>query len=369
LTLGVSNVGKLKELWAKSVDFVSGYGGGQDGSPIEAGGQVFVGTLNHHLEAFNATTGKVNWLAPPGGGSTSFNGVPAYSGGLVFVMDPEGDLYAFRASNGTIAWKKPINGGGAVNGNGLTVAAGTVYVPIQQAFSAGNPGQVIAFSAATGKHLWTFSTGAATEVNSTPCVADGVVYITATSNNGTLIFAVDASNGKQKWAVHSVHTMVITSSPSWIGKDILVYLLTPAGNSTLLGLSVTNGKTVFTTALAGTAFGTPSVAYSRIYAGTSKDVYAIGEVTHKIIWTRPITSRAIGGVSVANGVAYFADQGTGTGVVEAVNAATGHPLWSHSLANGNISNSAPVIVNGSLYVTDFPNGFGNGLGYLYRFTP
>jgi outer membrane protein assembly factor BamB len=85
-------------VWAASTgDFI-------DSSPAVAGGAVYVGSYDHNLYAYNATSGAVLWAA-----STPDSVVlsPAVAGGLVYVASVNCNLYAFKAATGVQEWADP----------------------------------------------------------------------------------------------------------------------------------------------------------------------------------------------------------------------------------------------------------------------
>jgi len=92
---------------------------------------------------------------------------------------------------------------------GLDTAAirfgkGVVYV--------GVGGNVCALDASTGAKLWSYTTGG--EVNSSPAMANGVVYIGSDDNN---VNAPDASTGAKLWSYHRALRVFSTLGCEWGG--------------------------------------------------------------------------------------------------------------------------------------------------------
>jgi len=363
-TIGPANVHSLVLRWAKSVDYSSTFAtGGADGTPIEGGGSVFVGTSNHHLEAFNATTGAGEWIGPARRGNISFNGSPVYAKGVVYENDPGGGrVYAFNAKTGHVIWTSAQYGSGGVSDTGLTLVGNTLLEPLQSGLGGSAPGGVVALKASNGKKLWEL-TPAGQINNESACVVGNSVYILTGGSGGSTVTAIALGTGKKQWSAHFAGFST-TSSTSAVAGGLLLALGTNSGNGQLIKISTTSkGKKLWAVPLSGTPYGTPAVAYGDVFVGTSTKVYAFKASTHGLLWSAPDDGRAVGGISVADHVAFFAEQSnvTGSGVLVGLSTAAGHQLWSASLAND--SNSEPVVVNGSVYVTDF----GGAPGYLYRF--
>jgi outer membrane protein assembly factor BamB len=130
------------------------------------------------------------------GALTLANGVLYVAGGtssLSFV-------FALNASTGALLWNS------ATGDNVDTtpaVANGVVYVGSYN-------GNVYALNASTGTLLWSYSTG--TFVESSPAVANGVVYVG--SGVGTVngnVYALNASTGALLWSYTSGSDSVLSS--------------------------------------------------------------------------------------------------------------------------------------------------------------
>jgi outer membrane protein assembly factor BamB len=139
--------------------------------------------------------------------------------------------------------------------------------------------------------LWSYTTGGA--VQSSPSVADGVVYVNSTDNN---LYALNASTGAKLWSY-------------------------PTG---------------------GLVYDSPAVANGVVYDGLSDDnLYALNASTGAVLWSDsgygyPFTSSP----AVADGVVYFIGP-------EAVNASTGAVLWTYCICFQ--INASPTVANGVFY--------------------
>jgi outer membrane protein assembly factor BamB len=168
-----------------------------------AGGAVFIASENFQthrasLAAFKAIDGSRVWQVPLTDGNVAF--VLQAAGGVVYLIGsidgPVSHVYAYRATNGKLLWRsQALEGeGAAVIIARPTIASGSIYLGTET-------GHVYAYRAKDGKLLWRYDAGGS--VNPSPQVAEGVVYISASSGGGpsteNAIVALDASHGTEHW--------------------------------------------------------------------------------------------------------------------------------------------------------------------------
>ena len=223
--------GNVYAVNAKTGAFVWSYalGGGVPASPTVTNGTVYIATSSNTLLGLNATTGALLWSY----GIYNIPQVaPAVANGVVYET---GDgLYAINATNGALIWYDdlPLMSGPTAVAQGIVYAnwpdelateavntvtgnkrwecncttnsfalgAGTLY----GGFSSG----VYGTSASTGQGGWTFFTPNFDTVNSSPAVANGVVYFGAYDG---VIYALNATYGYELWSFQT--TYPIYTSP------------------------------------------------------------------------------------------------------------------------------------------------------------
>jgi len=147
------------------------------------------------------------------------------------------------------------------------------------------------------------------EVQSSPSVVNGVVYVGAGDGN---VYALNADNGKKIW------------------------------NCTTENFGGNTGNTVASS---------PAVVNGVVYAGSYNGfVYALKASNGAEIWSSEIGAITVSSPAVASGVLYIGSgyYGTGDDNVYAFNAATGKLLWTYD-TNGQVW-SSPIVVNGVVYV-------------------
>ena len=134
-------------------------------------GVVYIGSEDHKLYAFNATSGALlpGWPVITGG---LIESSPAVFNGLVYILSFDGKLYAFKATTGVLEPGWPVRAGISLIDDDFSspvVANGVVYVGSLN-------GNLYAFNALTGAMLWSAT---ALPIQSSPAVVNGTVYLTA----------------------------------------------------------------------------------------------------------------------------------------------------------------------------------------------
>lgn len=193
------------------------------GSPAMDNGVVYFGSVNGNIYALDATTGALKWSYNPN--SYPINSTPIVANGAVYVTVSNGEVIALNASTGAPLWTF-----GFFNRNGIAspaLANGVVYVSI-----GGAPDQLYAFDATTGAVLWQT---AVSNSQSTPAVANGVIYTGSSDHN---VYAFDASKGTKLWSFTTGYQ--IPSSPAVVNG--VVYIGSSDGNMYAFHLPGTNAK-------------------------------------------------------------------------------------------------------------------------------
>jgi hypothetical protein len=228
-----------------------------------AAGRVYVGSSDHSLYAFDAagsagcTAGTTRscpplWTAPTAGAVSSS---PAVSGGEVYVGSDDSNLYAFDASGARTCsgspkvcsplWHAPT--GGAVRSS-PAVANQVVYV-------GSSDGQLYAFDSNGAQNctaspvacapLWSQDTGGA--VTSSPAISSGLIYVGS--------------------AAGSVRAYRLVISP--VDATLAAFPITPE-RTDVFGLSASSGA-VTASAPGSNAGGNTRVVFSRRSDATATD--------------------------------------------------------------------------------------------------
>ena len=353
-SVSTSNVANLKLKWSATTPT------NLKASPVYANDLVYISTNRGMLNAYNATTGALQWqfnsgtnypsesspLVDPATGLVFFGlighdgfGLPtpfyaldartgALKWSLILAWDEydfptvanrvlyigvsnEGKksaLYALDETTGHINWQRLTDGGiwGAI---GVDTTRNMIFSIV------GNPADTVtAFDATTGKTIWQYDVPVPTpdaDPGSGVTIANGLVYID--SKNGS-VYALNESSGTLNW------TAVINTQS--------------IGDVSTQAVSV-NGM---------------------LYVGSlDNNLYAFNATTGVLKWKTPTGGGIDSSPAVANGIVYVASF---DGSIYAMDATTGTTLWSY--ATGSLSFSSPIMANGWLYC-------GSTNGNLYAF--
>ncbi|HEY0037275.1 MAG TPA: PQQ-binding-like beta-propeller repeat protein [Longimicrobium sp.] len=165
------------------------------GTPSVDPATVFFTGRAHEVVAVDRARGTVRWRASTGQATASTAGFNTVVAGDVVVV-PDIALYGFDRQTGALRWRFAPEGGspGAANlaSDGETVYAGSLE------------GRVYAVDARTGAARWTVELGRGEGVAAfDPTIADGTVYVgikrLTIPNTGALV-ALDAATGAVRWS-------------------------------------------------------------------------------------------------------------------------------------------------------------------------
>lgn len=289
-------------------------------SPAVGGGLVYATARDGSIFAVDVASGSRRWrlttgpdLPLPWGHESGdhFLSSPAYVGDLIVVGAGDGGVYAIEARTGKRRWKGQT--AGRVRAS-PAVAGGRVFV-------GSYDGRVYCFDLMSGALKWRYDTEGASlksgafgfdrrSIQSSPAVADGVVYVGARDG---FLYAIGAEDGRLRWRVDHKVSWVITS---------------------------------------------PAVSDHAIYDGSSDAHFAqsLDDSTGKERW-RFVTGVPVwSSPAVAGDLVYFGDA---AGRVHAVDRKTGAEKWM--FRTGATVFSSPVI-EGNLVIV----GSSDGGVYAFR---
>lgn len=190
----VSLNGTIKRVWSASAGKGSSSQGRLVSIPIVAEGKVFVLDTLATVRAFTANDGRRIWsqrLAPKDEEEEEgFGGGLAYEAGRLIVATAFGNVVALDTARGKPIWSKKL---GIPIRAAPTVANGRIFVTTLN-------NQVFALSVTDGSDIWNFRGVAesASLISSTsPAVADGVVVIPYSTGE---VMAFSADTGRVIWS-------------------------------------------------------------------------------------------------------------------------------------------------------------------------
>ncbi len=282
-----------KRLLIEEFAIRTGYGG-RVTNPVIDEDRVIVGfvsagwgdqkPMKHRHFAFHKRTGEVIWMATPG---QIFKSPNIYSNPVIAVIDgirlfiagnSDGYIYAMKSRTGEKVWEFQLSKGG-INSS-VVVDGYRVYAAhSEENVDVAKMGRVVCFDGrgrgniTQSNEIWRFDA----EVGYTsPLLANGRIYFV---DNHANLYALDAQTGQQYWEF-SLGT-VGKGSPVWGDGKIYVpetngrfWILRPGENQCELldqeDIRMPAGR-------AAEIFGSPAIAYGRIYFATENGLFCLGD--------------------------------------------------------------------------------------------
>ena len=290
--LGVGNVGNLQLKWKGSVGLIIQQG---MASPVVANGIVYCSLFDNAATALNASTGATLWTFLKADDSFPL----AVANGVAYVGGEDGNTYALNASTGAKLWNfTPAN---AALSTFVVASSGVVYV-------GSNDNSVYALNASTGAKLWNFAVGG---FPWSSAVANAVVYVGTGSRLGTgpgTVYALNANTGGLLWKYATGGT--VNSSPT-VANGV-VYIASNDGE--LFALNAGTGVKLWDFATGDSAGSSPAVANGVVYfdtisAGNNGELFALNASTGAALWSYFVPSSqhsftSFSGINVVDGAVY-----------------------------------------------------------------
>jgi outer membrane protein assembly factor BamB len=331
--LNTTNVSKLQSAWTFDT------GDTVPGTPVVAGGTLYLESNNGYLYAVDAEDGSLKWGSGSGGNFGEAS--PAYGAGLLIVGGDQ-NVTAFDASTGAVAWTAPI---GYFTDGGQAIAGGVVY-------TGDCIGTMHALDLKTGAELWS-KTGLSSCIETTPAVADGRVFLGASNTNGGRVFALDASSGHLLWRFKT-QVGIAQSAPSVVRGTVYIGSL----DGHLYALDAATGRVVWKDRLGGATHSSPGVAHGLVYIGDESGyLYAFHRRDGSLAWRTQVGQYVSdSSPAIANGVVYIAASDGGGGSLLALDAVTGQILFTTRLLTGEDGVNSPIVLNGMVFIGSQDSG-------------
>src|SRR6266568_1406929 len=198
-----------------------------------------------------------------------------------------GELLALDLETGKLRWRYSVEGEG-IGESSPFVADGIVYVGDLK-------GNVHAVGAADGKRLWAFKTGG--EVKASPVVVDGKVIVGSYDQH---LYALDAKTGRLVGTLENevlgvdlkAHRIVWRYEhpqrkfPFYSSAAVADGKVVVGGRDKMVhGLDAATGRERWTFATQGRVESSPAIASGRVYVGSSDSrLYVLELTTGKLLW-------------------------------------------------------------------------------------
>lgn len=330
----------------------AGTGGAITSAPIVVGGRIYTMDASATVAAFEPGSGNRVWsadLAPEGeDGEDGFGGGLAAAGGLIFATTGFGEVLALAPDSGAIVWRykatAPFRSApGAVDGMVIAVTRENEAVALSAndgqflwrvagvassaaflggaspAISGGlavipfGSGEIVGVQRATGRQVWSavlggtrrgLARGSIADVTGDPVIAGRVVV--AANQSGRMV-ALDGQTGRRGWT-----RTLGSTGPLWAAGGSL-FVMTDSAQ--LVRLSLTNGKSIWSTQLPGfedeedredaIAYSGPVFAGGRIFVTDSLgSLHSFDPTTGEQGPSVDLSAGSATGPIVANGTLY-----------------------------------------------------------------
>ena len=306
------------------------------GAPLTVvNGLVYAGTTCTHIHVIDSTSGE---QAETIYTNATTNRAPSVVNDIVTFAPNNTELKAYdyleeEIRSGRI-WETDVGGTVNTRVSAPTVHQGTVYTTNHD-----GPPYIHAVDLFTGDVLWTDD---GHELGEAPVVVDGMVYA---SGRGGILVAFDAESGDQEW----VFDIGDTSESAPTVADGTVYAGSEDGHLYAVDASTGDEEWHFDAGEAVTS--TPTVADGVVYVGsTDATLYAVDVASGDEEW-RFDTEDWPQTPTVAGGTVFVSTQGAGLFALDA----DGNELWhfDESDLEDDLypTMTAPIVVDGVLYVT------------------
>ena len=190
---------------------------------------------------------------------------------------------------------------------------------------------------------WSFTLGTNPNFapDSSPAIANGVLYVGGENNN---LYALNATTGAKLWT----YTAAGEFSASPAVANGVVY--DGSSDGLVHAINATTGARLWTFTTGGVINSSPVVVNGVVYIGSDdQNLYALNAATGAKLWSHTTQARVLSSPAVANGLVFIGGGLTSANLI-ALNAATGALVWSFNSPIAGIMDSAPAVVNGVVYV-------------------
>jgi outer membrane protein assembly factor BamB len=302
-------------------------------SPVAVAGNLLLAEGSLALYALTRE-GQKRWSSPLPGAFLS----PAVAGDTVFVRaesGEEGYIGALQTASGEKIWQFEFpqigssysNLGGHVTSP--VVVNGLVLVGAGQAFYA--------LDAGTGQVVWVFYMEE--PVSSSAAVSDETVFFTDFEQ----LYAVDRTTGAEQWRFEpGGESIARLFAPVVNGEQVIT-----SSGDTVYALNTSTGQLLWQWQTSLGNLIPAGAKGQQVYVKSVEQLYALDGATGTELWSfQGVNFVSLPAITAEH--LYIVTRAGGKGQLRALNRSNGQELWQ--VEDKRLSNTAPVIANGQLYV-------------------
>lgn len=306
----------------------------QVGSPVAVAGEVLLVEGNHRLHAWGLDRRGERWSVELPGSFVS----PAAAGQRIFVRaesGEEGYIIALQAGSGEKLWqyKFPLVGSnyGNIGGHVTSpvVVEGLVLVGASQFFRA--------LDAESGQEVWAFNAGE--PITSSAAVAGERVFFTDFKR----LHALDLKTGTEQWQFTPETEGVSLLFAPVVSADLVI----TTSVDTVYALDRRSGQLLWERKLAEEALIPAGASGEQVYVKAIKRLYALDRTTGAELWSFQATN-FVSLPAITQEHVYVVTRAGGGAQLRALSRGDGEASWQ--IEDGRLSNAAPVVAGGRVYV-------------------
>lgn len=288
------------------------------------------------------------WSVDAGTGSSTqgrLTASPIVSNGRIYVLDTQASLSAFSATSGKRLWTKSLAPNNEENdeGYGGGIASDGRFVYATTGF-----GNIMAMDAGTGELIWGKRIDG--PIRAAPTVADGRVYVASISNE---VFCLSAVDGSILWKFEGVaeRSSLLSSTSPAVNNGVAVI---PYTSGEIIGFGVTDGRPLWGDSLVSTGSlsslaslndisGRPVMEGNQVIAiSHSGRMVAVNAQTGDRLWSRNVSGTQTPWIAGPHVFVITDDRS-----MLAVTRDEGRIRWSTKLPDEQVW-SGPVLAGGRL---------------------
>jgi outer membrane protein assembly factor BamB len=185
-----------------------------------------------------------------------------------------------------------------------------------------------------------------------PLIVNGKVYVTYSnaSSYGSSLIAIDENTGATVWGPIAIAGTYFSSYAAY--DNGVIFVVNTDG--LLRTYNADTGVAGWTLQLPNQySFSSPPTATGGVVyisgSGSGGTLYAVGESSHTVLWSKPLVTGDDSSPAVGNGDVYVSFACVW---VYSFLTSNGTPLWHNSTGCSGGGGNTPVLANGNLYVRD-----------------
>jgi outer membrane protein assembly factor BamB len=282
---------------------------------------------------------------------------PLIAGGKIFVLAGDSNagsdsLYALDARTGSTLWGPVVVPNGVYWWAAAAYDNGTVFV-VPDSSSPFGAGAMFAYSGATGQLLWSTTLTTQYLYSSPPTALNGIVY-TAGAGEGGTVYAVDETSGNVLWTAGVANGD--NSSPVVTKAGVYVSYVCP----NVYDFNPKTGKQIwsYSPGCDGGGGNTPVLFGGKLYV---RDAIVFSGYNGGVFDAATGALESYFNSSFAPAFSGTTGLYTESNVLTAFSVTSGATTWTATPPSGDSYSSAPIIVNGVVYVG---TAGGKVVGYL-----